>query len=186
MKISSIIIGTIIAVVVIIMGFKLVQNVFTRASDVEPRDVVVSEVSQNSAKLSWASGIETQGVVEYGTSPTALNFFSPEGQKTKNHSVDLTLLSPSTTYYFQIKIGGEKYDNGGVPWTFSTKGTAEPTHPPPTATVQPTVAAATPTSAVSSTCTETDCQKIKDKLGKGCDTQDYQRCIRALTPTTAL
>ena len=105
MKISSIVIGIIIAVLLTIMGFKVLSGSFTRASDMEPRDVVVSTILENSAKLSWSTGIETQGVVEYGTTPTALNFFSPEPQKIKSHIADLTLLTPNTSYYFQIRIG---------------------------------------------------------------------------------
>lgn len=183
-RIASIILGVIIAVFLLIFGFKILTGVFTRASDTEPRDVVVSEIAQNTAKISWSTGVDTQGVIEYGTSPTALNFFAPEAQRTKTHLVELTLLSPTTTYYFQIRIGDKKFDNGGVPWTFTSKGTE-------TTPVKPTLPAAIPTSlpptatpTPAETCPVTnDCQKIKDKLGKGCSTQDYFRCIRKLTPT---
>ncbi len=190
MKIASIAIGTVIAILLLVMGFKVFQGVFTRAADYEPRDVVISDISQNSAKLSWATGVETQGVVEYGTTPTALNFFAPEAQKIKNHSLDLTLLSPGSTYYFQIRIGDKKYDNGGVPWTFTTKGT-EKSVVPTAAPTQSTAVKPTPVQTLqipdggTVACTETDCQKIKTKLGKGCSTQDYFRCIRKLTPTVA-
>jgi hypothetical protein len=186
MKIASIAIGTVISLLLIVMGFKLFSTVFTRASDYEPRDVVVSNIDQNSAKLSWATGIETQGVVEYGTTPTALNFFAPEPQKTKTHLVDLTLLSPSTSYYFQIRIGDKKYDNGGVPWTFTTKGTekSQPSTPTPTAAIQPTPVQTLQIPVTGTpVCEETDCAKIKEKLGKGCSTQDYFKCVRKLTPS---
>lgn len=187
LKIASIVIGTIIGLLLIVMGFQLFSGVFTRASDLEPRDVVVSNITQNSAKLSWATGVETQGVVDYGTTPTALNFFAPEPQKTKTHLLDLTLLSPSTSYYFQIRIGDKKYDNGGVPWTFTTKGTEKsttPLTPTPTSSTQPTP---TPVQTLqipttgTPVCSETDCAKIKEKLGKGCSTQDYFKCLKKLT-----
>jgi hypothetical protein len=140
-------------------------------------------------KISWATGVDTQAVIEYGTSPTALNFFAPEAQKGKNHSVDLTLLSPSSTYYFQVRIGDQKYDNGGVPWTFTTKGTeASQIVPSPTPTSsanQPTPIQQLRIDDNTSGCNETDCAKIKEKLGKGCSTQDYFKCLRSLTPTEA-
>ncbi len=181
-KIISIIIGVILSIAIIILAFKILQNVLTRAEDLAPREVVVSEITQNSAKISWFTNQDTQGVIEYGTSPTALNFFAPEAAKTKNHLVDLTLLSPATTYYLQIRIGDKKFDNGGVPWTFTTKG-VERTRPS-----TPTLMPATPTPiskiTIPDQCNETDCQKIKEKLGKGCSTQDYFKCIRKLTPTT--
>ncbi len=185
-KIASITIGIVLAILIIILGFKLFQSVFTRAEDLIPQDVVVSDISENSAKITWATAQETQGVVEYGTSPTALNFFAPEATKTKSHSVDLTLLSPGTTYYSQIRIGDKKYDNGGIPWTFTTKGTERtiPGGPTPTS-VLPAGPSPTPISRVvipAEGCSETDCTKIKEKLGQGCSTQDYFTCIRKLTP----
>lgn len=102
-------------------GFLLVQNLSTRASDQAPRDLVISTITQNTAKISWTTDQESQGVIEYGPSPTALNLFEAESQRSKTHMVDLGMLSTATTYYFQIRIGDQKYDNGGVPWTFTTK-----------------------------------------------------------------
>jgi len=182
-KILAIVIGIIIFVILVFAAFRIFGS---RAADSEPADVVVSSIEKNSAQLSWATGADTQAVVEYGTSPTALNFFAPEATKGKTHSLDLTLLSPSTTYYFDIRIGDKKYDNGGVPWTFTTKGAEQsviaPTSSPTTGT-QPTPIQTLQISDGTEGCTETDCAKIKDKLGKGCSTQDYFLCIRALTPT---
>lgn len=121
-KILGIGVGVIVALVLVFFGFKLVQGVFTKASDAAPREVIITGITQNTAKIGWDTDQETQAVIEYGTSPTALNYFAPESASTKKHSVEITLLSPSTTYYFQIRIGDKKYDNGGVPWTFATKG----------------------------------------------------------------
>lgn len=202
-RIASIVIGTILAVVLIMVGFRVMQNVFTRATDIQPREVIISEITQSSVKISWSTGTEIQGVVEYGTSPTALNFFAPEAQKSLSHVVDLTLLSPTTTYYFQIRIGDQKFDNGGVPWTFTTKSSKEvqsELQPTITAVATPTVAAtiavATPTpmqklvigtiapsQAPISTCNETDCVRIKAKIGTGCSARDYFLCVAKLTAT---
>lgn len=193
-KISAIVIGAIISIFLIIGGFKLIEGLFTRAADLEPRDVVVSDITQSSVKVSWATGEDSQGVVEYGTSPTALNFFGPESQKTKSHSIDLTLLSPTTTYYFQIRIGDQKFDNGGVPWAFTTKNIGDSTRqststvesePTPTPTrpavISPTLSP-TPISSINiggAGCGETDCKKICQKLGKGCTFRDLvlNKCI---------
>jgi hypothetical protein len=120
-KILSITVGGLLALVLVFIGFRLVQGVFTKAADAAPREVVITAITQNTARIGWSTDQETQAVIEYGTSPTALNFFAPEPAKTAKHTVDLTLLSPNTTYYFQVRIGDEKYDNGGVPWSFMTK-----------------------------------------------------------------
>lgn len=203
-RLISIGIGVVVAIVLIIVGFGLFQNVFTRAEDQAPRDVVVTDKTNNSAKISWVTGIENQGVIEYGTSLNQLNFFAPEAQKTKSHSVDLTLLSPNTTYYYVIRIGDKKYDNGGLAWTFTTNssaGTAGGVNPTTAVVIQPTappVVAASPTpissveipnrtqqqsSLPQSGCTETDCAKIQEKIGKGCTAQDYAKCIVKVTKT---
>lgn len=169
----AVFIGILVSTVLAVVGYLIMQSVTTTASDMAPRDVVVSKITQNSAEVLWSTGQETQGVIEYGTSPTNLNFFAPESTKTQEHKADLTLLSPATTYYFQIRVADQKYDNAGVPWTFTTKsGTAE----------EDADADNTGNSAnftTSPTCNETDCDKIKEKFFSGCDTQDYVKCIKA-------
>ena len=118
-----------------------------------------------------------------------MNFFAPEAVKEKSHTLDLTLLSPSTTYYFSVRIGDKKFDNGGVPWTFTTKSIEQSVIAPTEAPV-PTQPTATQETSVqrlkiddNTSCTETDCEAIKTKLGKGCSTQDYFLCVNKLTPT---
>ena len=184
-KLPAMVVGTVLAVFILVVGFMLMQGIPGRAEDQQPRDVTVSEITSNSAKISYATGINTQGVVEYGVTSTALNLLSPEGESDINHEIELTLLSEGTTYYFQIAIGDKKYDNVGVPWTFSTKTSDsflfEDVNPTPT--VRPSPSAAIPNSA--STCEETSCEKIKLKLGQGCLTQDYVKCIKKTVPTFA-
>jgi len=195
-KIGVIVLGIILFIIIVILGFQIFG---TRAADLEPRDVTIADITQNSATVSWTTGVETQAVIEYGTSPTALNFFAPEATRTKEHKIELTLLSPATTYYFQIRINDKKYDNGGVPWTFTTKGTQatqtsqSPSPTPTTAEITPTptpiqvleIKNTTPTRAIVS-CNETDCERIKLNLGKGCTTQDYFRCLNKTTPVSKL
>ncbi len=175
-KLLPIAIGGVISLVLVVFGYFFMFNgvIGSRASDSIPRDTVVSEISENSAKVVWATGQETQGVIEYGTSPTSLNFFAPESEKTLSHELDLTLLSPSTTYYFQIRIADKQYDNSGVPWTFTTKSPNSATE----TSVSPTPGSSAHFTT-SPTCNETDCEKIKEKFFTGCDTQDYIKCIKA-------
>ena len=186
-KLPAIIIGTVLSVLILIAGFMLLQGIPGRAEDTQPRDVVVSDVTANSAKISYATGIKTQGVVEYGISPTALNLLAPESESDTNHEVELTLLSEAATYYFQISIGGKKYDNAGVPWTFSTKSSdssaSEDINQIPTTRPTPVSRVVIPNPE--SACDEVSCEKIKLKLGKGCNTQDYIRCLKRTSPTFA-
>lgn len=197
-KMIAIGLGIVLGIVVIILGFTLLQGVFTRASDVQPQDVIISSVTENSARVTWTTDQESLSNIEYGTSPTALTFSAPETQKTKNHSVDLTLLSKNTTYYFDIAVGDQKFDNGGIPWTFTTKSgadsaqatavdltpTASPTAVLTTPTATPTSTLSTPTPTVANgSCNYTNCEDMKAQFGKGCTTQDYFKCVRKQTPT---
>ena len=180
-------IGALISVVILVLAFGVLQNFFTRASGEIPQNVVVSELTENQAKITWNTDVETQGLVNYGTSPNTLSFPAPETIRTQQHSVALTLLSPGTTYYFDIQVGDKKYDNGGIPWTFTTKEIQKTQ--PSTIQTEPTVieedeSTPTPTIVEDRTCEETtDCEAIKAKLGKGCTTQDYFKCVKAATPT---
>jgi hypothetical protein len=185
-KVLAIGIGVVLGIIVIFLGFTLLQGVFTRATDVKPQDVVISGVTENSAEVTWTTEQETLSNVEYGTSPTALSFSSPETEKTKSHSVDLTLLSKNTTYYFQIAVADEKYDNGGIPWTFTTKNEESTSAIDVVPTASPTavlIPTTLPTVAPSGTCNLANCEDMKANFGRGCTTQDYFKCVKATTPT---
>lgn len=184
-KFAAIAVGSVISLAILIVGFSVLRS--SRAEDQAPRDVVVSDITTNSAKISWATGVRNQGVVEYGVTPTALNLLAPESESDISHEVELTLLSAGTTYYFQITIGGKKYDNAGVPWTFSTKSSdsEEFEEINPTSSTKPTPVSHTVIPSPESSCEEVSCEKIKSKLGQGCSTQDYIKCIKRISPTLA-
>ena len=188
-KVAALAIGGILSVAVLVMGFSVLQNASSRAEDQIPRDVVISDITSSSAKVSWTTGTKTQGVIEYGITPTSLNLLAPESESATAHESDLTLLSSGTTYYLQISIGGKKYDNAGVPWTFSTKGegdTSETTTSPLKPSTRPTpISRVVIPNAGASTCDESDCTLIKAKLGKGCTTLDYVKCTKKISPTFA-
>lgn len=190
-KVFSVILGLIIAVILIYMGFRLVQNTILRAEDIAPRDVVVNQITDRSVNITWATGRETQSVLEYGVSPTSMNFFLPETEKVASHSVKLTLLSPKTTYYFQIRTGEQKWDNGGVPWMFTTLETGE-AQQNQEAVLSPTKIMPSPTQSSTQIqdvgeskvvdCKTDNCEEIKVKIGKGCTAQDYSRCLKKNAP----
>ncbi len=208
-KITSIFIGLLLSVVLLFFGFQIMSKLFTKASGEAPTDVTITNINQSAASIKWTTPVETQGVIEYGTSLTSLNFFAPETQSTKTHSVDLTLLARDTTYFFQIRIGDRKYGIGGAsggaaengqPWDFKTKSNSDAATAPeasPTAIVtliptKPVGLTPTPVSSVripdgtesAPTCPVTsDCEAIKALLAKGCQSADYLNCLSKVTPT---
>ena len=119
-RIATIILGSITALLVGVIGFQLVAGALVRAEDLSPKNLAITEITTSSARVKWSTDRETQSVIEYGTTPTSLTFFAPEATSVKDHSVELNLLNTGSTYYFQVRTGDKKYDNGGVPWTFTT------------------------------------------------------------------
>ncbi|OGK46610.1 hypothetical protein A2963_02670 [Candidatus Roizmanbacteria bacterium RIFCSPLOWO2_01_FULL_40_13] len=183
-KLPALIVGSVLAFIFLIGGFFVIQGLPGRAVDEQPRDVVVADITSNSGKISYATAARTQGVVEYGVSPTALNLLAPESEAGTDHEVELTLLSKDTTYYFQIAIGGDKYDNAGVPWTFRTKASdTDLDNLELSPTTLPTPVSRVVVPHTESFCNETNCEQIKQKLGQGCTTQDYVKCIKKVAPT---
>jgi len=184
-KIVSIALGVIISIGIIVGGWKIL-TAGSRAAQETATSVAIENITQDSVTITWEAAEGSQGVVVYGTTSTALNFFAPEPSNTTGtkHSVDLTLLSPNTTYYFTVKIGMTATDESGFPFQFKTKGNEAAVTP----TLAPTVIknqsiiippkTNAPTLAPIGSCNETDCDKIKAKLGRGCTTQDYFLCLR--------
>lgn len=141
-----------------------ISGIFVSANNDAPQELIVRNVTNNTAQLYWSTQNETQGLIQYGTNPSELTLIAPEVIGGREHVIDLNLLRPQTTYYFNLKIGDTVYDNDGLPWTFATKSDT---------TFENTDA------VESSTCPNTnDCQVIKSMLGKGCETADYVSCMQ--------
>ena len=183
-KVLALVIGSVLGLGLIAGGFLFMQT-FSRASSDTPEEVVTSEITATSAKVSWKTGNETVGtLISYGTSvDLATPLVQPSDPTlSKDHSAVITGLTPSTTYYFVL--GAEKeFNNAGVPWSFTTKSENETTTEL-IATPTPSVSvAAEPTEAPIgdriNTCKETNCEAIKAKLGTECSTQEYMKCIKA-------
>lgn len=187
LRVIAISIGLLIALPLGSFFFFNGQNYFARASDELPRDVIVSDITKSTASIVWTTDKDTQAVIEYGLSPDELSLFSPELSAKKDHSADLTLLTPSTTYYFQMRVGGVVYDNAGVPWTFTThtitgedardrvKGVN--TQVTPRITKDPDKDSSDSADLSTSNCKATSCEEIKALFGRGCSSRDYIQCI---------
>lgn len=196
MRIFAVITGLLIGLPLCTYAFFSASSFFASASDEVPRDVSVASITRSTAVIHWTTDKETLSVIEYGLSPGELTLYAPELSAKREHEVELTLLTPGTTYYFQIKNQETVYDNAGVPWTFTTKTSdgeeleevkGITTRLTPVATKVPTKAPAQKLST--SSCSETSCEAIKSKLGKGCSAKDYVQCISkggVVSPTLPL
>lgn len=148
-KTVTYVLGAIASILIGILGFRFLGEYLTsRASDAAPKNLSITEITTNSSVVKWSTDQETQVVIEYGTSPTSLTFFAPEATRTKEHRVELNLLTEATTYYFQIKAGDKIFDNGGVPWTFTTLSPGEETATEETKDTQETIPTTEPTDSL--------------------------------------
>jgi len=125
----------------------------------KPENIQIVNITEKSATLTWTTSKATQGIVNYGISPTNLTLVQPENSPAINHQVNLTNLLPATTYFFTIKIGNQTFDNNGQPFTFTTKSALpSPTiTPTPTPIPKPTINPS-PSPSPSSSLTEEDFQ----------------------------
>lgn len=146
-----------------VLGINTVKTYMGGASaDTAPKNVLAKPNDDGkTAVITWSSDKSTIGVVEYGTSPAALLLRAPESEASVTHSVVLSPLKANVSYYFRIRVGGEIYDNNGIPYSFKTKlaGATQA----PTVAVIPTVVSVRPTATV---CV------------KGSNVMDYINCLR--------
>jgi hypothetical protein len=159
------------------------SGIFVSANNQSPTELIIRNVGDTSAEIYWGTQDETQGLVEYGTNPSELTLIAPEIISAKEHIQILSLLQPSTTYYFRIKIGDKVFDDGGVPWTFSTKESdseADAIFAEPEDVALDEEGETDPIVEDNGlSCPQTDnCDEIKNQLGTRCQTSDYLRCLQ--------
>lgn len=106
---------------VAVFGARFAQKYLIRArEDVVPQNVLVSQITQTGAKITWQTKKETQSTVIYGEEEKNLPLMVFESKRTTDHEVNLSLLNPGTKYYFKIKVGDKEFDDEGIPWQFTT------------------------------------------------------------------
>ena len=95
------------------------------ASPLEITDVSSGNITQTTATITWTTDLEANSTVNYGETTPPGNTTSDSAFVT-NHVVNLTGLSPSTLYYYEVvstnEAGNETQvdNNGGFYYTFTT------------------------------------------------------------------
>lgn len=153
-------------------GQGVAKNYFARASTCTLQKVAATQVTANSAVVTWETDEVSIGGVNYGTNATGLSFPAPEATSGKSHNVPLTLLTPNTTYYYVVTIGKTRCDSTGnpceddkcAPWSFSTLAAASPTIVQPTISLPTQIPPKTTDSTKAAELTAT-CQKVKENIG---------------------
>lgn len=85
-----------------------------------PQGVKVVAVTDEMVKVEWMTEEPTQSLVYYGLNSASLTLVQSEATATGEHAVELAGLLPSSTYFFTINVGKERFTNDGPPWQFKT------------------------------------------------------------------
>lgn len=121
------ILGIFVLLVGVFAGVFFLRNaqVFKIGADSSssPKDIRVSNITDNSATISWTTDKETNGFISWGDSQENTNKVESEGvngQKYFSHNISLSGLAANTNYYYKITSDGTTFDNNGIAWKFTT------------------------------------------------------------------
>ncbi len=143
LKIGSIIVGVLISALLIWFAFRFIQR--GRAVDLNPSDVKITDITQNSFTVQYTTRAGLTPVVLYGSDPTSLSLLAPAtdvvdvggGSSLYKHVVSPVV---GETYYAKVQISPDQIvDNNGAPFMIQLSAV-----PSTTATASPTAAAAIP------------------------------------------
>ncbi len=111
--------------VLAVFGLNTAKDMFSSAAGgAEPTGVKV-DAKDNSATISWTTEKDVMAVLQYGTTPASLLLRALETTPGATHRVAISPLKSGTTYYFNIRVGDDIFDNGGIPYSFKTMAGGE-------------------------------------------------------------
>jgi hypothetical protein len=124
---SLLVVGLVIGIVLLGQG----TNVFAPRATPEttPKQIRVTNVSDTSFTISFATDETTPGFLKYGTEPKKISTQAPDDRDKLTGAVDsyilhhitVTGLQPATEYYYLLGTGsGSTFDNNGAPFTVKT------------------------------------------------------------------
>ncbi|KKT30237.1 MAG: hypothetical protein UW16_C0015G0016 [Microgenomates group bacterium GW2011_GWC1_44_10] len=134
------ILGIFILIAGLVAGVILVnmrQGLESKAGPSEsPKNLKISNLNASTFSVSWTTDTPLTGLIKYSEDPAKIvtpagdvrDQISGTSQSYNNHTVNVSGLSPSTTYYFLIISGSGTYDDNSKP--FSVRTTAQAIAPP--------------------------------------------------------
>ena len=120
------ILGILVLIIGIAAGVLLVESrrIFRLGAtpELRPKNVRITNVSDNSITVSWTTDKEARGFIKWGENSSAPNKTATDTISVSGftHSVTINALAPLTTYFFNIYSNGEEFDNVGIPWQVKT------------------------------------------------------------------
>ncbi len=127
----KLILGMVIMLLIVVLGvlgLSTAKSYLASAAGGSEPTAVTALATGDSVKISWNTEKPTLSRVQYGTTPASMLLQSDLADETEpktTHQVSLKNLKPGQSYYYRVKTGEDLYDNGGIPWSFKTKGGTE-------------------------------------------------------------
>ena len=118
--------GILLLVFGLAAGILLVQNrqIFRlgAAPLTSPNDIRITNITNSSFTVSWATDKETSGFILWGETESSLTKteLNEISETNETHSATIQGLSPENTYFFEISSDGTSFDNNGIPWQITT------------------------------------------------------------------
>ena len=118
--------GLIILVFSVIVGVGFINSrqMFKIGANTEvlPKNVRVSNITDTSATITWTTDAESSGFVKWGKSETSLGKVALEENSLQSfvHSVTIIGDSSNQQLFFTINSNGKDYKNDGVVWKLNT------------------------------------------------------------------
>jgi len=134
------ILGIFILIAGLVAGVILVnmrQGLESKAGPSEsPKNLKISNLNASTFSVSWTTETPLTGLIKYSEDPVKIvtpagdvrDQISGTSQSYNNHTVNVSGLSPGTTYYFLIISGSGAYDDNSKP--FSVRTVAQAIAPP--------------------------------------------------------
>lgn len=120
------ILGLILLVTGIAAGILLINSnkIFSLGAKLEnsPKNIRISNIQSETVTISWITGRMTESLLLWKEKDHQ-QFKSKivnEGKPAYIHSINITGLSPESTYYFKVISNGNEFDNESIPWQFNT------------------------------------------------------------------
>jgi len=120
-----------------VLSNQSIRNHFNEFAPIIISNVSSSNITYDSAIITWDTNILSDGIIRYGNGTTTLTFKVLGLSGVTSHSITLSVLSSKTTYYYEVQSTIEGYtiidNNGGRYYTFTTenKPPNEPSFPYP-------------------------------------------------------
>jgi hypothetical protein len=183
----------ILVIILSVLGLNVAKTFMSGAiAGYEPQNLTnFPSEDGKTATISWITDKSIKASIFYGTNMASLLLMAEDVEPTINHNILLTNLRSNTSYYYKIVVDSDNvFDNGGMMYSFKTKGevsevVSSETPVPTVALINPVTTLAPVASSSTTTNNTSTCDKTTDYNKDGVvNSIDYISCSKGtVTPS---